>query len=193
LRDCHLKVAGLLDGNWHFAVVSRAVRTLICLISYYLPTKSAHFAGVIYCLFSLPIYLTNDILRILKGACDDLFNRVIRYHSTILLLSSSIILLARPSLIAIYQRISSDSPAFYQPFLFSNEAAPYGAPRRQNLLQNSYKGKGLVLVNQIIRGRELGVKQTRILIEADRPYCSVVGEACGERTRGWRLAEETVQ
>jgi Tat protein secretion system quality control protein TatD with DNase activity len=44
-----------------------------------------------------------------------------------------------------------------------------------------------------MRGRELGVKQTRILIEADRPYCSVVEEACGERTRGWRLAEETVQ
>jgi hypothetical protein len=120
---------------------------LICLISYYLPTKSAHFADVIYCLSSLPIYLINDILRILKGACNDLFNRVTRYYSTILLLFSSIILLARPSLIAIRQRISSDLLAFFQPFLFSNEAASHGAPRRQNLLQNSYKGKGLILVN----------------------------------------------
>jgi hypothetical protein len=147
LRDCHLKVAGLLDRNWHFVVVSRAVRTLTCSISYYLPTKSTYFAGVIYCPSSLPIYLTNDILRILKGACDDLFDRVTRYYSTFLLLSSSIILLARLSLIAIRQRISSDLLAFYQPFLFSNEAAPHGAPRRQNLLQNSYKDKGLILVN----------------------------------------------
>jgi hypothetical protein len=120
---------------------------LTCLISYYLPIKSAYFTGVIYYLSSLSIYLINNILQILKEACDDLFNRVIRYHSTILLLSSSIILLARLSLIAIRQRISSDLLAFYQPFLFSNEAASHRALRRQNLLQNSYKGKGLILVN----------------------------------------------
>jgi hypothetical protein len=120
---------------------------LTCSILYYLSTKSAHFVDTIYCPSSLPIYPTNDILRILKGACDNLFNRVIRYHSTILLLSSSIILLARLSLIAICQQISSDLLAFYQPFLFSNKAAPHGAPRRQNLLQNSYKDKGLILVN----------------------------------------------
>jgi hypothetical protein len=120
---------------------------LICLISYYLPTKSVYFAGIIYYPSSLSIYLINNILRILKRAYNDLFNRVIRYHSTILLLSFSIILLVQPSLIVIRQQISSNLLAFYQPFLFSNKAAPYKAPRRQNLLQNSYKDKSLILVN----------------------------------------------
>ena len=54
-------------------------------------------------------------------------------------------------------------------FLFSNKTAPHEAPRRRNLLQNIYTGKGFVLVNQIMRGRGLGVKQTRILMKADRP------------------------
>lgn len=64
---------------------------------------------------------------------------------------------------------------------FHKDGIPPGSEEVESTVAQ-LKGKGLVLENQITRGQELGVKQTRILIEADQPVTSTVVEACGERT-----------